>query len=104
MTQIVEVVVSPTGETKIETKGFAGSSCRDGSRFLSGNSDHTLNLWDARTGKLLKAFKAHDDKVNSVAFSADGTELLSGSEDRTVNCGKPLPANSCARSQGIPSR
>jgi hypothetical protein len=34
MTQIIEVVVSPTGETKIETKGFAGSSCRVASRFL----------------------------------------------------------------------
>ncbi len=34
MTQIIEVVVSPTGETKIETKGFAGSSCRDASRFV----------------------------------------------------------------------
>jgi hypothetical protein len=34
MTQIIEVIVSPTGETKIETKGFSGSSCRDASRFI----------------------------------------------------------------------
>ncbi len=34
MTQIIEVIVSPTGETKIETKGFAGSGCRDASRFV----------------------------------------------------------------------
>ena len=34
MTRIIEVIVSPTGETKIETKGFAGSSCRDASRFI----------------------------------------------------------------------
>ena len=33
-TKIIEVIVSPTGETKIETKGFAGSSCRDASKFL----------------------------------------------------------------------
>ena len=26
MTQIIEVIVSPTGETKIETKGFAGAA------------------------------------------------------------------------------
>ncbi len=30
----IEIVVSPTGETKIETKGFVGSSCRDASRFI----------------------------------------------------------------------
>ena len=34
MTQIIEVIVSPTGETRVETRGFAGSSCRDASRFV----------------------------------------------------------------------
>ncbi|MCE9606817.1 MAG: DUF2997 domain-containing protein [Planctomycetia bacterium] len=32
--KIVEVVVSPTGEIVIRTKGFVGTACRDGSRFL----------------------------------------------------------------------
>ncbi len=32
--RIIEVIVSPTGETKIETKGFTGTSCRDASRFI----------------------------------------------------------------------
>ena len=30
----IEVIVSPNGETKIETRGFAGSSCQQASRFL----------------------------------------------------------------------
>ncbi|MEQ8788671.1 MAG: DUF2997 domain-containing protein [Pirellulaceae bacterium] len=34
MSKIIEIVVSPTGETKIETKGFAGAECREASRFL----------------------------------------------------------------------
>jgi Protein of unknown function (DUF2997) len=34
MTRIIEIIVSPSGQTKIETKGFTGSSCRDASRFL----------------------------------------------------------------------
>ena len=33
-TQTIEVIISPTGETKVQTKGFTGSSCRDASRFL----------------------------------------------------------------------
>jgi hypothetical protein len=32
--KIIEIVVSPTGETRLETKGFSGSSCRDASRLL----------------------------------------------------------------------
>jgi hypothetical protein len=33
-TKIIEIIVSPTGETKLETKGFTGSSCRDASKFM----------------------------------------------------------------------
>ncbi len=30
----IEVLISPTGETKIETKGFAGTSCQEASKSL----------------------------------------------------------------------
>ena len=32
--KVIEITVTPTGETKIETRGFQGVSCRDASRFL----------------------------------------------------------------------
>lgn len=34
MTKIIEVIVSPKGEIKIETKGFVGGECRQASRFI----------------------------------------------------------------------
>ena len=34
MTKTIELLVSPTGETRLETKGFAGSSCQAASRLL----------------------------------------------------------------------
>ena len=34
MIQTIEIIVSPTGETRIETKGFAGAACQAASRFL----------------------------------------------------------------------
>lgn len=34
MSRIIEVVVSPQGETTIQTKGFAGSDCLQASKFL----------------------------------------------------------------------
>ena len=34
MTKLIEIIVSPTGETKLETKGFSGEACRDASKFL----------------------------------------------------------------------
>lgn len=32
--QTIEVTVSPTGETNIQTKGFAGASCREASKLI----------------------------------------------------------------------
>jgi hypothetical protein len=34
MSKIIEITVSPKGETKITTKGFAGSACREASKFI----------------------------------------------------------------------
>ena len=34
MKRTIEIIVSPTGATTVETKGFQGASCRDASRFI----------------------------------------------------------------------
>ena len=30
----ITIIVSPTGETSLKTKGFAGAECREASRFV----------------------------------------------------------------------
>ena len=30
----IEITVSPTGQTEVQTKGFAGGECREASKFL----------------------------------------------------------------------
>jgi hypothetical protein len=30
----IEIIISPKGETTVQTRGFAGASCRDASRLL----------------------------------------------------------------------
>lgn len=34
MPHLIEVVVSPTGETTVQTRGYAGAACQQASRFL----------------------------------------------------------------------
>ena len=34
MNKIIEVIVSPTGETRLETKGFSGEECKEASKFV----------------------------------------------------------------------
>ena len=30
----IEIIVSPKGETRVETNGFAGGECREASKFI----------------------------------------------------------------------
>lgn len=34
MSRTIEVIVSPTGETRLQTKGYAGNDCQQASKFL----------------------------------------------------------------------
>ena len=34
--KVIEIFVSPKGETKVETKGFVGNECQKASQFLVG--------------------------------------------------------------------
>lgn len=34
MQRVIEITISPSGETKVETKGYAGSDCLAASRWL----------------------------------------------------------------------
>jgi len=34
LNKIIEIIVSPTGETRLETKGFTGAECREASKFV----------------------------------------------------------------------
>jgi len=34
LSKSIEITVSPTGETKVETKGFSGGECRQASQFV----------------------------------------------------------------------
>ena len=50
-----------------------------------------IRFWDLRRGKQVAALTGHDSDVSSLAFSPDGTMLISGHQDSTV-IGWKVPA------------
>lgn len=55
----------------------------DGSRLAVGNGNE-IWVWDTSTWQLLKRFSGHVDLVEDLAFTPDGTRVLSASWDGTI--------------------
>jgi WD40 repeat protein/tRNA A-37 threonylcarbamoyl transferase component Bud32 len=60
----------------------------DGQYIASGSSDHTIKMWETRTGKLYSRlgrwFSGHTDSVWNLCFSPNQKILASASYDRTI--------------------
>lgn len=57
----------------------------DGKIIAAVGKDYAVRLWNAETGKLRMKFLGHTGRVTSVAFSPDGTSLLTGGFDGTAS-------------------
>src|SRR6185437_5621202 len=65
----------------------------DGRQIISGSYDHSLKMWNADDGKLIREFKGYEDKkfpkghrdsVVTAALSPDGKTLTSGDWDHAI--------------------
>jgi WD40 repeat protein len=71
----------------------------DGRKLLSGGAGSTVRLWDLTTGQCVRTFplseprigeygsgliERHTSDIRSVAFSLDGAQIVSASDDKTV--------------------
>jgi WD40 repeat protein len=56
----------------------------DGCLLASGSYDHTIKVWDLRTGKVLHTLTGHASRVTCIAISPDSQILASGSYDQTA--------------------
>lgn len=57
---------------------------KDGKHIAAGGNDHQVRLYEAATGRVLRTFSGHTDRVYGVAFSPDGKLLASAGGDKSV--------------------
>lgn len=57
----------------------------DNSRFVSAGGDRAAFLWDVATGRVVRRFAGHSQRINAVALSEDGAVLLTASYDKSVS-------------------
>ena len=67
-------------------KMVTGSKYRE---IKKGDVDPVLNLWDTRTGKIIRSFKGHNGSVNSVVVLSSQNTIVSGSSDGTIRFWNP---------------
>ena len=105
--RIIGAALAPDGETVVEIYGegtaarvlapasrtelrrLEGHKARlravcfssDGSRILTGSTDNTARVWDAKTGEALHVLEGHSGPVHIVSFSADGKRMLTAADD-----------------------
>ncbi|KAF5366628.1 hypothetical protein D9757_011892 [Collybiopsis confluens] len=82
---------------KVSSSWLFSSISPDGTRIVLALNDKTVRIWDATTGIQVgepcrvmmmlvgESLQGHDDLVNSVAFSPDGTRIVSGSVTKLWN-------------------
>ena len=56
----------------------------DGLHLATGGEEHTIKVWDAKTGTLQQTLRRHTGDVFAVAFDGHGRWLASAGEDTTV--------------------
>ena len=68
---------------KLETAFYARAAAfsPDGKWLVTGGTDNRLTFWNALDGTRLAAVRAHDDRLNAIATSADGGKIVSSARD-----------------------
>ena len=75
--QINSVAFSP--DSKFVLTGSGGEYLEE-----KDEKDFTARLWNISNGNEIRKFEGHTDKINSVTFSPDGKNILTGSNDKTA--------------------
>ena len=74
---VTSVAFSPDGRTIISGSGSIAS------KIAKAPADYSVKLWDIVSGNCIRTFEGHSRYVRAVVFLPVGSQILSGSQDKT---------------------
>ena len=85
---------NPRREEAVAIKEYTGHNkpvhgvavAPDNGSFASCGGDRAVFLWDVPSGRVTRRLAAHTQRVNAVAYNADGSVVVSGGYDTHVCC------------------
>jgi WD40 repeat protein len=99
--QVQELPKSPDRETIPCTRSLNTLALSpDGSLLAAGNDAHSIEVWNAKTGKLLHTLRGHDAYLSATAFSPSGKVIASGAHDRAIRLWDATTGRSLRRLAG----
>jgi len=83
---IVTILDAATNEpiATLANGAYAWMFSPDNTQIAAGGEDGSIYIYDARTGELINTLTGHTAVIESLSYNADGTQLVSTSEDSTV--------------------
>jgi len=74
-----DAVITPLGDNRYSKVGVQAMAVSpDGALIATAGTDKVVRLWNAQTLEEVLSWQAHDEPVNTLAFSTDGTMLATG--------------------------
>lgn len=84
------IAQQPSAPAAIETVPNVRNAARslafssDGFLALSGSSNGSIDIWDVRSGRLIRTLSGHRNDVLAVAFMSGAQQVVSASSDNTI--------------------
>ena len=73
---------------------------RYGRYLATGSMDHSVKIWNAQTGELLRTLKEHDGAIHSIAFAPNGIYLATAGSDAIIRVYRASTGQQLARLSG----